>query len=103
MSIEVGSTKWPYRSREPKDPNATLDYQIDWANWLASGESIVSAVWTVTGATLVTSVATATTATAWLSGGTVGTGISATCRITTDSTPVARVDDRTLLLNVVER
>lgn len=103
MSIEVGSTKWPYRVREPKDPNATLDYQIDWTNFLASGESIVSVVWTVTGATLETSASTATTATAWLSGGTVGTVISATCRITTDSTPVARVDDRTLRLTVVER
>jgi hypothetical protein len=103
MSISVGSNKWPYRAREPKDPNATLDYQIDWSNWLATGESIVSAVWTVTGATLTTSVATAKAATVWLSGGTVGTLISATCRITTDSAPVARIDDRTLLLTVSER
>lgn len=103
MSTKIGGNRWPYRHKESKDPNAVLDYQIDWTDWLTSGESIRSVEWVIVGATLVASVKTATTAIVWLSGGTVGVTISATCRITTDSEPVSRVDDRTLLITVAEQ
>ncbi|GHF18184.1 hypothetical protein GCM10017044_10870 [Kordiimonas sediminis] len=31
-----------------KDPSATLDYSVDWADTLLAGETIVSAQWSVT-------------------------------------------------------
>ena len=32
----------------PKDPQATLDYYMDWTAWLA-GDTIVTSTWTATG------------------------------------------------------
>jgi hypothetical protein len=98
----VSISKWPYKLATPKDPDAVLDYQIDWSDWLADGESITDSEWIVTGATIDSEESTATVSTAWLSGGVVGTMISLTNRITTDNTP-ARVDDRTLTIKVVSR
>jgi hypothetical protein len=91
---------WPYRVRSPKDPDAVLDYQIDWSDWLGEGESIAVADWVVTGGTEDSATTTAKTATIWLSGGTEGEAISATCSVTTD---IGRSDDRTLILRVAER
>jgi hypothetical protein len=31
----------------PKDPNASLQYGVDWTDWLDAGDSIVSASWAV--------------------------------------------------------
>jgi len=81
-----------------KDPDAVLDYKWDWSAWLAEGESIVSAVIeTSTGLVCDSFSNTATAVTAFLSGGAAGLGYSATCRITTNSTP-ARVEDRTIYI-----
>ncbi len=104
--ITVKNTNWPYRHKEPKDPNAVLDYRLDWGGWLVPGESIISAVWTVdslSGVVVVASSLAGTVATVWLSGGLVGQLARITCRIETDSSPVHRVDDRTLLLEIKER
>jgi len=30
-----------------KDPDAELDYAVNWSNWLEEGETIVSAVWEI--------------------------------------------------------
>ena len=59
-----------------KDPNAVLDYVIDWGtNYLASDETISTATWTEgTGITKDSDSKTDTTTTIWLSGGTAGTG-----------------------------
>ena len=95
-------SKWPHKLSVPKDPDAVLDYQIDWSDWLADGESIVTSEWIVTGATIDSEESTATVSTAWISGGSVGTMISLTNRITTDNAP-ARVDDRTLIIKVTQR
>jgi hypothetical protein len=38
-----------------------------------------------------------------VSGGTVGTTATMTCRIVTDSSPVQRVDDRTVELTIAHR
>ena len=94
--------RWPYTPESPKDPDATLDYQIDWSDWLGDGETLASVTWIITGATSDSETNTDTAATIWLSGGTVGEPISATCRVTTTSVP-ARIDDRTLLIEVKER
>lgn len=104
MAIDVAANRWPYRHKVPKDPNAELDYQLDWSGWLADGEAIASATWTVTGGlAVVAEFFTATTTTVWLSGGTLGETATLSCRIVTDSSPVQRVDDRTVQLTIAHR
>lgn len=104
MAISVAANKWPYRHTVSKDPDSVLDYQFDFSAWLGDGESIVDADWIVDGGLAVEhSAFTATTATVWLSGGTLSTIATATCRITTDSVPESRVDDHTLKLMIKAR
>jgi hypothetical protein len=84
-----------------KDPQATLDYSVDWTLWLASGDYISSVVWTVpSGLTTVTTSNTNTLATIWLSGGTVGQSYSVQCKITTAG---GRIDERTISIIVRQR
>lgn len=83
-----------------KDPNAVLDYQINWATWLGS-DTIASVTWTVsTGITKDSQSNTTTTATIWLSGGTAGTTYECVCRIVTAG---GRTDDRTIGIRVEEQ
>lgn len=83
-----------------KDPNAVLDYEIDWETWLGS-DTISSSSWTAdSGLTVDSDTSTTTTATAWLSGGTVGTTYSVTNRIVTAA---GRTEDRTIKIKVAER
>lgn len=101
--ISVRNSQWPYRHRIPKDPDAVLDYEVNWSGWLADGESIAAVWWTVTGGlTVVAESRTTTSAKVWLGGGSVGSA-SFTCRITTDAAPVARTDDRTIILTIAHR
>jgi len=84
-----------------KDPDAVLDYTVDWSDWLATSEVISTSAWSVgAGITQDSSVKTDTTAIVWLSGGTAGTDYQATNRITTDG---GRTDDRTITIMVRER
>lgn len=84
-----------------KDPDAKLDYTIDWSSWLTDSETISSVVWTVgTGITEESTSNTTTTATIWLSGGTAGERYAAACRITTSD---SRIDERTIFIMVAER
>ncbi len=91
-----------------KDPNAVLDFVIDWDGaaadggpWLATGETISTTTWTVaTGITKDSDSKTTTTATIWLSGGTAGTDYTVACKITTSD---SRTDERTLLIQVRDR
>jgi hypothetical protein len=54
-----------------KDPNAKLDYRIDWSAWLET-DTIVTSTWAVPdGLTKVSDSHTTTTSTVWLSGGTL--------------------------------
>jgi hypothetical protein len=86
-----------------KDPNAVLDYEIDWTDWLTGGETISTATWTVSSGITKDSESNSTTkAKVWLSGGTAGTTYTATNRITTNSTP-ARTDERTIEIRVEQR
>lgn len=85
-----------------KDPDALLDYTLDWSTdgWLGS-DTIASVTWVIpAGITKTTDTNTTTTATAWLSGGTVDTDYTVTCRITTAG---GRIDDRSLLIQVRNR
>lgn len=90
-------------ARFPKDPNAVLDYTIDWSDWLTGTEVISLATWTLpAGITNAGDTHDATSATIFLSGGTAGVTYNVTCRITTDNSP-ARIDDRSITIEVLER
>lgn len=83
-----------------KDPDAVLDYQINWAPYLGA-DTISTSTWIVPdGITEVTNTNTATTTTIWLSGGTVGSRYALTNRITTSN---GRTDDRSITIRIVER
>lgn len=84
-----------------KDPDAVLDYEIDWTEWL-DGDAIQTATWhdPTDGLTVVRSSTTNTVSTVWLSGGTVGATAKVTCRVVTNG---GRTEDRTLSLWVTQR
>lgn len=82
-----------------KDPDAVLDYLVDWTDWLA-GDTIVTSTWIVpTGITKDTDTKTATAARIWLSGGTAETVYLVTNRVVTAG---GRTNDRTLDIYVSE-
>ncbi|HZT29481.1 MAG TPA: hypothetical protein VFA33_06340 [Bryobacteraceae bacterium] len=84
-----------------KDPNAVLDYAIDWSKWLA-GDQIDESEWAVnpTGLTASDEANTPTQATVWLSGGSVGASYTVTNRITTQA---GRTDERSFIVQVQDR
>jgi hypothetical protein len=85
-----------------KDPNAVLDYVIDWGDeWLEAGDEISTSAWTIpTGITKDSDTKTTTTTTIWLSGGTDGVSYDIVNRIVTTG---GRTDDRTITIKVRER
>ena len=85
---------------EPKDPNAVVDYQIDWSEWLGT-DTIATSTWVVSaGITNVTDSHTNTGTTIWLSGGTDGTAYDLTNHITTAG---GRQEDRTITVPVANK
>ncbi|MGV1048216.1 MAG: hypothetical protein ACOYD4_06805 [Solirubrobacterales bacterium] len=76
-----------------KDPDATLDYTVDWSQWLGEDTIDVSDWVVATGLTEDSATNTTTTATIWLTGGVPGQNYDVTNRITTTG---GRVDDRTI-------
>jgi len=83
-----------------KDPDAILDYSLDWTRWL-DGDTISTATWTVpSGLTLDSDDLDGAVATAWVSGGTVGESYDVACEVTTAA---GRTVARVLRLEVVER
>ncbi len=90
-------------SRYTKDPQAKLDYSVDWGSWLQPSETITASTWTVPdGITQATPAPSFTTteATIWLSGGTVGVYYAVVNHITTNQ---GREDDRTVHIHVAQR
>ena len=88
-------------ARSNKDPDATLDYSLDWSSWLGNGETISSHSVTVSdGMTLVSSSATETVVSFRVSGGTEGVTYDAVVRITTS---LGQIDERTIRIPVAER
>lgn len=86
-----------------KDPDAQLDYTIDWSSWLADSgdDSIVSSIWNVQSGIIAESdSSTETTATIWLSGGTLGKQYLVTNRITTNG---GRINDRTVVIKIAQQ
>lgn len=89
-----------------KDPNAVLDYTLDWSEWLEPlGDTIASvAVAVAGGITLDHTTNDGTSVTIWIAGGTVGTRGEARVRITTVGTGARpRTDDRTVYFKIKER
>lgn len=83
-----------------KDPDATLDYSIDWTRWL-DGDTISESQWIVpSGVTSESEEHTTTVATTWLSGGQAGERYTVTNRI---RTLAGRKEDRSVTIAVQER
>lgn len=83
-----------------KDPDAVLDYIVDWSRWLA-GDTIAASLWIVPAdLTKVTESNLATKAIVWLSGGTAGQSYTVTNRITTAG---GRTEDRSFTIRVEDR
>jgi hypothetical protein len=91
-----------------KDPNATLDYQWDWTDWLTDTEVIDTFTVTIVpaevapiiGLDLGITLNTGKTVTAWLSGGTLLVHYEVTCSIVTSED---RIDERTIYIICVDR
>jgi len=83
-----------------KDPDAVLDYVIDWSTWLGI-DTIATSTWTAdSGITVDSEQETTTTATVWLSGGTAGSRYNVVNEITTNA---GRTENRTIVIEVRER
>ena len=83
-----------------KDPDATLDYKREWADWLGT-DTIATSTWIVPeGITEGETSHDATSATIWLSGGTVGEVYELTNRVTTTG---GRTDDRSFNVQIRNR
>lgn len=85
-----------------KDPDATLDYQFDWTEYLTPiSDSILSVVWTLSaGLTQVSQTFNATKAAIFVSGGVIDDTETIACKITTSG---GRIDERTISLSIVNR
>lgn len=88
---------------DAKDPQAKLDYEFDWSDWLSdsSSDTISSATVSVPSGIVKESESfTTTTVTVWLSGGTAGEHYDVTCTINTAG---GRTNERTMRVPVDHR
>ena len=84
----------------PKDPDAVVDYQVDWWPWL-DDDTIASSVWIIPDGIAKDSDTYADkTTTVWLSGGADGQSYELVNRITTAG---GRTEDRTITINVKQK
>ena len=85
-----------------KDPNAILDYSINWGDWFASTtEALNASTWTVdTGLTVDSDARTTSIATLWVSGGTVGASYNCENQI---ETSLGRTDERSIRITIVDK
>lgn len=80
-----------------KDPNAVLDFTVNWTTWL-NGDTIATSNFTVPSGIVKDSQSNSTTSsTVWLSGGTEGSIYDVLNRITTAG---GRTEDKTLTIYV---
>lgn len=84
-----------------KDPDAVLDYSIEWSKWLA-GDRIQTSTWSVSDPALEAAgdSNTPSRATVWLSAGVAGQSYTVTNRITTFG---GRTDERSFTIQVQNR
>jgi len=81
-----------------KDPEAVLDYHVDWSDWLGI-DTIASSLWSCSdsGITIDSDSTTATVTTVWLSGGTVDEEYEVVNHIVTSA---GREEDKTLTIRM---
>lgn len=80
-----------------KDPDAVLDYVVDWSEWL-DDDTITASEWTVPdGIEKDSDTHTTTATTIWLSGGTLGATYTLVNHITTAA---GRENDQTIKIKV---
>ena len=91
-------------SRVLKDPDSTLDYGVDWSEWIektANGDTISAVTWIVPpGLTKVSNFNSGTLAVVYLSGGTLKKVYAVTCRITTTN---GRTEDYSFELQIADK
>ncbi len=96
----AGSTRYP---RLEHDPDATLDYAIDWSEWLSSTAQLANAQWTLPpGVTLVHEDRVGDHAIIWLMVSAPGE-YALRCQATDDKSPINRVDVRTIRIAARDR
>lgn len=85
-----------------QDPDALLDYVIDWSEWLPSGDTIDTSTWFVDDDALEieSTSKTDTTATVRVSGGTLNRRYKVTNRITTTA---GLINDQTITIRIREK
>ena len=83
----------------PVDPDAIIDYVIDWTKWLA-GDNIDTSAWEVINATESSAANSTKTATVFISAAKPGKVVTMRNRITTTG---GRTEDRTLRALVREK
>ena len=87
----------------PKDPSATLDYEMDWSPWLSAGETILPGPQVIAEPTdlAVSFIEVDGAIVRWrASGGVAAANYTITVRITTS---IGQVDERSILFPVRER
>jgi hypothetical protein len=86
---------------DAKDPNEVLDYQIDWGERLAEGETISTSNWTISGSdsslTEDSKSISGENTVIWLSAGTLGVTYTLTNRIVTSG---GRTMDQSVRLKI---
>lgn len=83
-----------------KDPQAVLDYYVNWAAWLGD-DTIITSSWAKTGdVTLGVTIDLGPVQGTWVSGGTSGSNATLTNHIITAD---GRADDRTIILVLREQ
>jgi hypothetical protein len=84
-----------------KQPGDKLDYDIDFNEWLSSGDSLASVNVTAdTGITIVNSTIVVSMVKVWLSGGNDGETYKITVKVTTDE---GRIKEQEFRIKVKER
>lgn len=89
-------------ARISKDPDALLDYAVDWqSEWLPEGDRVIAASAQVeSGLTLSFQTLVSGVHVIWLDGGTVGQSYTVVSRITTED---GRRNDFTFVVDIRER
>lgn len=80
-----------------KDPQATLDYCLDWSQWLGTDTLGTATCSAESGITISSTSKTTSSATIWLAGGTDGTTYAVKNTVTTAG---GRIDERTIAIEV---
>ena len=82
-----------------KDPDARLDYEVDWSEWMPAGDSITASIWECDDAAIIIDDEQfgADSATAFISGGVLGTSYLVINRIETGQ---GRINDQTIKIKI---